>query len=87
MKIIYKYPIMGAADRIEMPKGASILHAGLQEGRIHIWAEVDKNSQEKEFRHIMVFGTGYAFPDIQCEHIATFQDGPFVRHVYEFKPS
>lgn len=77
MKTVYKYP-MGITL---IPKGAIIRKAGIQNGEIFLWAEVDTDAP-KVHRHIYAFGTGHLIPENAC-FIDTVFDGAFVWHVYE----
>jgi hypothetical protein len=83
MKTIWKYEIRTEENVYEMPKGAKILSAQLQGGKICIWALVD-TEVEKEIRIIEVFGTGLAFKvKKNWVYIGTVQVGWFVGHVFE----
>lgn len=77
MKTVYKY----RTGVIQIPKGAHILKAGMQNGEVFIWAEVD-SSQPTEERSFCVCGTGHLIPKKSC-YIDTVFDGDFVWHVYE----
>jgi hypothetical protein len=82
MKQIYKYKVMGA---IEMPKGAEILKLMVQDSfNVCIWAKVDPE-MEIESRRFEVIGTGHPFNDTNKQYIGTYQDGPFVWHIFEIK--
>jgi hypothetical protein len=82
VKTIYKYPF-GIDDRfaMQMPVGAEILHAEMQGGTPCLWALVDSEApRELAFR---LFGTGHPFPeDVALAHVSTFQQGPFVWHLF-----
>jgi len=80
MKRIYKYKL---EDSVEMPIGAKILSIQMQNNRPYIWALVDTDA-ECEFRHFEIIGTGHDFPEADnFTYINTFQDGPFVWHIFE----
>jgi len=80
MKRIYKYKL---ENSVEMPIGAKILSIQMQNNRPYIWALVDTDV-ECEFRHFEIIGTGHNFPEADnFTYINTFQDGPFVWHIFE----
>ena len=70
-------------QKVSMPKGARILHTGLQDGKITFWAEVVQ-SAEKEMRKFLVVGTGWELPPDR-NYIGTAQAPPFVWHIYEYR--
>lgn len=71
-KAIWKFQYKGAFDcKIEMPKGAEILSAQLQNDIICIWALVDP-SAEKETRNFSLVGTGHHIKTDDGKFIATF---------------
>lgn len=89
-KRIWKYPLR-TTDRqeVEMPAGASILHVGVQDGTVCLWAMVEPPTVpggSDEERTIWIVGTGNPVPDevlLHSNHLGTVQQGPFVWHVYE----
>jgi len=86
MTKIYKYTIILAEyQTIQVPKGATILCAQMQNDNLWVWAEVDTNPErETEDRDIYVYGTGHEmYYDIPQRYISTVQDRGFVWHVYE----
>ncbi len=84
MKQIWKYKV---ENIIEMPKGAEILSVQIQNVEMFnacIWAKVSsENKLEK--RQFLVVGTGHTFDDTDMVYIGTYQDGPFVWHLFEVK--
>lgn len=79
MKTIYKYN----TGEVTMPKDAKVLKAGIQNGVVYVWAEVDTKAPIEE-RHFVVYGTGWEIAtDRNLSYIDTVFDGPFVWHVYE----
>lgn len=62
MKAIYKY-ILQPDDvcKIEMPKGAKVIHVHEQRGEICLWAEVDPKITIMEEREFFVYPTGFTF--------------------------
>ncbi len=82
MKTIYKYRIGPAYGfEIEMPRGAKILSAGMQQGHFCIWALVD--TDEEMCKHeFMIYGTGW--DNVEGEFIGTvFEGDGFVWHVFD----
>jgi hypothetical protein len=68
-----------------MPKGAEILTVQRQGNMACIWAIVDPNA-DRERRVFEVFGTGQSMHDdmgVEREYVNTFQQGPYVWHVFE----
>lgn len=83
MKIIWKFPLVnGDSQQIEMPQGAEILSVQQQGHQACLWAIVDDNAV-LETRTIEVHGTGNPMPPIPRKYIGTFQQPPFVWHVFE----
>lgn len=81
-KQIWKYSL---ENIIEMPKGAEILTIDIQNGQMfnaQMWVKVDTEN-EVEKRMFEVIGTGQNFDDTNRKYIGTYQDGPFVWHVFE----
>lgn len=81
---VLKYPL-GNDARVDIPDGARILHCGMQNETITIWALVDSLDEGGACtRAIHVRGTGHQIerPD-RLSHIGTVFDGPFVWHVFE----
>ena len=81
-KQIWKYSL---ENIIEMPKGAEILTIDIQNGQMfnaQMWVKVNTEN-EMEKRMFEVIGTGQNFDDTNKKYIGTYQDGPFVWHVFE----
>ena len=81
-KQIWKYSL---ENIIEMPKGAEILTIDIQNGQMfnaQMWVKVDTEN-EMEKRMFEVIGTGQNFDDTNKKYIGTYQEGPFVWHVFE----
>lgn len=82
---IFKYqPEFTMADRaeVELPLGARIIYAAMQNNRITFWAEVDEEA-ETEVRVFHVRGTGHIPPfEEGGVHVGSMLDGPFVWHLY-----
>lgn len=98
MQIIYKYALENAFPvEIMIPAGAQILTVQIQEVPathqhgdqvryekvITLWARVDSEAQ-KETRIFKLFGTGHPIDDLaKYVYVGTFQDAPFVWHLFE----
>jgi hypothetical protein len=83
--IIWKFPIkITDWQLVEMPIGAMILDAKVQDGTICLWALCDENA-DKEIRYFMVFGTGEVIPSDSGKYIATVQmkGGGRIWHIFE----
>jgi len=83
MKTIYKYPIAITEEQeITMPQGAEVIHAGVDpQGNPCVWAMVDTRN-EPEPMSILVYGTGAPMAYTPERHVGSFNDGPFVWHVF-----
>lgn len=91
MKTIHKYPIpygtRNLGEGVRLPRGAQIIAVQMQRGLASIfapqlWAVVDTD-EPMEWRDIVVRGTGYAIDGEVGRHLGTFQDGPYVFHVFD----
>ena len=83
MKRIYKYPFTVTAKvTVSMVKGAKIIYVDIQDDTPCIWAEVEDESTTMVDYHFRIFGTGHDIPLSIGPHIATFQQPPFVWHLY-----
>jgi len=84
LKTIYKYPlVLTDLQEVTMHKGAFVLDAQLQNGKITLWVELDP-AKPKETRKFRIIGTGHGFPPHEAvAYIATVQMPPLVWHVYE----
>ena len=81
-KQIWKYSLENV---IEMPKGAEILTIDIQNGQMfnaQMWVKVNTEN-EMEKRMFEVIGTGQNFDDTNKKYVGTYQEGPFVWHVFE----
>lgn len=63
---------------IQAPKGAKIIHVGLDPtGAPCVWAEVDPIHHIHELK-LCVVGTGQEKPEDAKDHVGSFVQGPFV---------
>ena len=81
-KQIWKFEIKEGP--IRMPMGAKILSVQSQRERGMIWAFVDPNAED-EPRQFVVVGTGEPFDATNMTYIGTYQESPFVWHLFEWK--
>jgi hypothetical protein len=81
---IWKYPIdiSQAPLAISMPFGARILTLQVQHGVPCLWALVNPTAT-KVARPFVVVGTGHKTPRHAGEYVGTWQDGPYVWHLFE----
>jgi len=83
MATVYKYPFRIDDDvSIAMPVGAKILLVDVQNGIPTIWAQVPPQAV-MSLRRFRVIGTGHPFDPDRLTHVASFQQPPFVWHLFE----
>lgn len=87
---VWKYIILTPDTTIQMPRWATILTAGHQDGTMCLWALVDPK-QEKQPRRFRVFGTGMPITEESLNHgpsayVGTVQIDNMVWHVFEVAP-
>jgi hypothetical protein len=82
MKTIHKFPFEVEDEVvITMPRTARVVLVECQNDQPCMWAIVDTREEPAETR-FFVTGTGHPAPDAR-EHLASFQQGPFVWHVWK----
>lgn len=84
MTTIWKFPIdlsQGPRVAIDMPMDAKILTLQVQNGVPCLWALVDP-SAPIETKPFVVVGTGHEKPIHATAYVGTWQDGPFVWHLF-----
>lgn len=83
MAVIWKYQFaITEVFDVSMPVGAVPLHAELQDGMPTLWAQINPNAVRAK-RRFRVIGTGHAFDPDRLQFVATFQQPPFVWHLFE----
>jgi hypothetical protein len=95
MAVVWKYPLeLGRAQRLLMPRDAVPLAVQMQGDVPTLWAMVDP-TQPLAGRLFIIFGTGHNInlppgcKDVRTasifglQYIGTFQQGPYVWHVFE----
>ena len=81
MKKVFKYELKHG-EAIKLPKSHEVVHAGMQNAKPYIWAEVYcEDSPICERLGYVICATGQELPPFAC-HVKTIMDGPFVWHVY-----
>jgi hypothetical protein len=87
MKKIFRYPLETIDTQfIELPLGAEILTAQIQDNQLCLWAMVNTSPDAiTKNRRIEIVGTGYPVPAGELKYISTFQimDGSLIFHVFE----
>ncbi len=83
-KTVYKYPVKDR-ERINLPKGAEILEFGFQDEVLFVWALIDLDEPENEWRYLVLLGTGEHSEELDENYrfINTFRTGRFVLHGFE----
>ena len=92
MKSIYKYELpIEAKAKVEMKCGANVLSVNVQDGKLCVWALINKKAREEE-RKFLIFGTGHDIQDEGKEKIDLYkhtfvgtvlaQGGKLVLHVW-----
>ena len=85
MKTIYEYPFdIRDEFTLEMPAGAEVLTAQTQGDHAYLWASVNPATSAPVTQHTFrLFGTGQYFSEVGVKYISTFQQPPFVWHLFE----
>lgn len=83
---IWKFLLSPIDDQIiQMPTGAFVISAGMQEDQLMVWAIVNPEASKQGVR-FKVYGTGDSMSNPQTnkeQFIATVFSGPFAWHVFE----
>ena len=85
-KTIYKYPVSYGPFLIKMYKEAEVLCVQMQNDIPQMWALVDLDAEEED-RGFVLVGTGAIFHEFPPNHkyVGTYQEPPFVWHLFEIK--
>lgn len=86
---VFKYPLaqapLGQRIEVSMPFNAEILHVGMQDKVVTLWAMVDP--QERcGTRYFSIFGTGQeiqSYTETKYTHLGTVFDREYVWHIFE----
>lgn len=83
MKSIWKFPITLDTRQIKIPKGSQVIHAGLQNDEVTLWAIVETEAP-LETLAVLVTGTGHSMPNGMWRHVGTILtlDYTLVLHVF-----
>lgn len=81
MRTIYKYPVPLGYFQHQLPWGSKVVAVATQNGNAQMWVEQD-TAEDKTTREFVAIGTGHEIPGGYV-HRATWQDPPFVWHLYE----
>jgi hypothetical protein len=83
---VWKFPLfVVGSQEIDMPEGADIVSAQLQNGVPTLWALVDP-AEEFEKRIFEIYGTGHPIAGEDKEFlvfVGTVQQGSLVWHIFE----
>jgi hypothetical protein len=83
MKTIWKYKLdLTDVQEVIMPKGAKVLSVQIKDGVPCLWA-LGETESDKEPRRFAIVGTGNRCWCSDWEYVGTFQDDPFVWHVFQ----
>jgi hypothetical protein len=64
MKTIYKYELkIEGTQSIDCPYEMTPISVGCQNGKLVLWAEVDKRVAATRFCAVYIYGTGHPMPD------------------------
>lgn len=77
---VWKYAVSLGPQNLLMPDGARLVAAGMQDGRICVWALVEPARPHVE-TPVWVCGTGQHVP-VEMAFVATVFDGLNVWHVF-----
>lgn len=87
-RAVYKYELLPGAIRLDLPRGAELLHAGTQGHAAYLWALVDP-AEPKVTRRVFAQATGEPMPSLagDADYVDTFTvdegAGPLVFHVFD----
>lgn len=84
MITVHKFLIMLGENHVDMPIGAMLKHAAMQDDSMYVWAYVNTNLK-LERRHVFVVGTGHSV-DGRWSWVDTVHVPPFVWHVFDAGP-
>lgn len=86
MKVIYKYPISLRRVKTEilLPSGFKYLDIQVQDGKLVLWALVDRDVESSQIVTLYTHGTGIPVEDESTvkTYLKTVRDGRFVWHIF-----
>lgn len=81
-RTIWKFIVDLDQPVVEMPRNAEIIHIGVEDFGICIWAVVNPHNLYEE-RHFAVYGEGHMLPDDPGQHLGTVQVSSNTFHLFE----
>jgi hypothetical protein len=86
-KAIWKFPIdLTDAPIVQMPAGARVLHFGVQDEQLTLWALVTPSAPLNHHRFRLA-GTGHPIEEDGLTYVGTCFQGPFVWHLFDLAAS
>lgn len=85
MRTIWKFELPNGFA-ITMPYGAEVIRVARQGAVPCLWAIVESDNAPA-MRRFMVIGTGRPIPPAARFYIGTWDDDPFVWHLFELAPA
>lgn len=87
MTVIYKYQLRNKSEQeITIPKGAQVIHVGVQDETICLWAIIDTDAPDATM-HISIYGTGTEIADIgKQSYLGTVHARPYIFHIFRRLP-
>lgn len=85
VQAVWKYPIeFTDSIEIEMPRGADVLHVGMQGEQLCLWCLVYPEGELTK-RRFRIAGTGHPIEEGDMEHIGTVHiaDDSLIFHIFE----
>lgn len=82
MKTIYKGVVSLGTNEVEVPGSGRVISAGVQNGRLVIWYEVETSNIAREIIIVNVYFTGDLLSDNPGRFIASLQNNGLVYHIY-----
>ena len=82
--VIYKYPILGGTNHLDLPQHSVILSAGLDvTGVMCVWAFVYPDEPLQDYI-VDCIGTGWegVYIDPAAKFIGTVNDGEYIWHIF-----
>lgn len=80
MRRVLKYPL-GHSTQLSLPDGWWVVRVALQNGLPFVWIEREREGEEHPVS-LEVFATGQDIPEC-ARWLGTWEDGPFIWHLYE----
>jgi hypothetical protein len=78
-----KYELPVFTGTLDLPYGSVIHHVGHQHDKAYVWVEASSLFEGTEPRTFTIYATGETISDARQVWRATWQDGPYVWHLFE----